>query len=330
MYIIKQIPEDFVVKERIKLSFNEQGAYSYFLLKKRNYTTEKAVLLIAKRLRIKRKYINYAGSKDKNAVTEQVISINADVNKGFRTEDLSLAFLGKGSERINLGSLEGNDFIITVRNLNKIFVIPKKLSFPNYFDEQRFSKSNVEIGRLIIKKRFREAVELISDTSFEFMDKMRDFIPKNDYVGALRTVPKRILSLYINSVQSLMFNNIVADYLKRKKHREAVYCEGTFVFPDDYTGIKNKKIQLAGFGTEIKDKLLEKELEKQQLTQRDFLIRQLPEVSSEGTERVMLVETNITGDFQEDEINKGKKKLILRFFIPKGSYATILIKALMP
>ena len=38
MYKIKQIPEDFVVKEIKKLKFKDKGSYSYYLLKKRDYT----------------------------------------------------------------------------------------------------------------------------------------------------------------------------------------------------------------------------------------------------------------------------------------------------
>ena len=92
MYKIKQIPEDFVVKERIKLRFDEKGQYSYFLLKKRNYTTERAVSMVAEKLRVKRKYINYAGNKDKKAVTEQVISVNSSTTKEFRERNMEIKY----------------------------------------------------------------------------------------------------------------------------------------------------------------------------------------------------------------------------------------------
>ena len=71
---IKENPEDFVVKEisNVKL---DKGDYSIFRLKKKNYTTERAVQTIANALKIDRKRIGYAGNKDKVAVTEQNISI---------------------------------------------------------------------------------------------------------------------------------------------------------------------------------------------------------------------------------------------------------------
>jgi len=60
------------------------------------------------------------------------------------------------------------------------------------------------------------------------------------------------------------------------------------------------------------------------------LIRALPEVSSEGDARKLLMETK---DFsmskaEEDELNKGRLKTTLKFFLPKGSYATVVLEGL--
>ncbi|MBN1156327.1 tRNA pseudouridine(13) synthase TruD [Candidatus Woesearchaeota archaeon] len=333
MYKIKQIPEDFVVKEKTKINLDEKGSYSYFLLKKKNYTTEKAISVVAEKLGVRRKYINYAGNKDRNAVTEQTISINSTIKKGFEMKDLELKHLGRGSERVNLGSLEGNEFEIIVRNLDEETKIPEKIIIPNYFDEQRFSRNNVEVGRLILKKRFKEAVEVILANDFEFKEKTENHLERNnnDYVGALKLIPKKILSMYINSVQSLIFNNIVAEYLKEKGIPELVkYSQGEFVFLNDYSGIENRKIPLPGFCTEKDDAMIGEELKKQKLTKNDFLIRQIPEISSEGTEREMLVETKIEAEWSDDQLNEGKKKVKLSFFLPKGSYATIVVKSLFP
>ena len=74
MYKIKQIPEDFYVKELIKLNFSP-GNYTYFLLKKENLTTMQALELISNKSNVDIKDIGYAGNKDKNAIAEQNISI---------------------------------------------------------------------------------------------------------------------------------------------------------------------------------------------------------------------------------------------------------------
>ena len=121
MYKIKQIPEDFIVKEINSISPLDSGDYSYCLLKKTNYPTVRAIGHIAQALRIKPKNIGFAGNKDKNAVTEQVISIfksNKEKIKRVKLKDIKLKFLGKGNDPISLGDLEGNYFKITIRNLN--------------------------------------------------------------------------------------------------------------------------------------------------------------------------------------------------------------------
>ena len=57
MYKIKQIPEDFIVEEIPEYETQMEGEYSYFLLKKINYTTIDAIIKIAQRLRLPLKYI---------------------------------------------------------------------------------------------------------------------------------------------------------------------------------------------------------------------------------------------------------------------------------
>lgn len=317
MHKIKQIPEDFIVKEITKLNFNNNGKYSYYLLKKKNYTTIDAINLISKKLKLKTKYINFAGTKDKKAVTEQYISILNRQKRKFKKKDIELKFLGKGNDRLNLGNLEGNDFIITVRNLKKdeVDLFKKNLKknikkIPNYFDKQRFgiNKNNHIIGKHIIKKKFKEACKLIPE--------VKDYLNEkpNDFIGALRSLNKRILRIYIHAYQSYLFNETVNQYLKLKK--------------------TNKKIPIIGFGTETKIKTLKniinKIMKKENISFHDFIIRQIPELTSEGSERDLFV--NIKNfkieSIDNDELNKQKNKVKLKFTLEKGSYATNVIKFL--
>ncbi len=222
MYQIKQIQEDFIVKEISKLKFDNKGKYSYYLLKKKNYTTIDAIDIIKKKINIKKKYINFAGTKDKKAITEQHISIQNGPKTDLKLKDIELKFLGKGNERLNLGDLKGNEFMITVRNLDnkEIDGLKKKYKniikkIPNYFDEQRFgiNKNNHIIGKYIIKKEFNKACELIPE--------VKDYLNKkpNDFIGALRSLNKKILRIYIHSYQSYLFNKTVDEYLKLKKKK---------------------------------------------------------------------------------------------------------------
>ena len=107
MHQIKQIPEDFIVTEINDIKFNNNGQYYYFTLKKKNYNTLRAIQAIAKKLRINEKNIGFAGNKDKNALTEQIISIkNGNKNiENIKIKDIELKYFGKGDEKIYLGNL---------------------------------------------------------------------------------------------------------------------------------------------------------------------------------------------------------------------------------
>ncbi len=329
MYKIKQIPEDFIVKEISNVKIKEKGAFSVYLLKKTNYTTEKAVQTIADKLGIKRKFIGYAGNKDRKAITEQLISIKTNNKVDIKLKDIELRFLGYSDKPISIGDLIGNGFIITIRDLNKKDVsnLNKKIKknrilIPNYFGEQRFSKDNVNVGRLILKREFREAVELIIKNNKYLEDKIDDYLDKNDYIGALRLVPKKILKLYIHSLQSHIFNSTIDEIINKKLNKTLIK--------------NNKKIPIVGFGTEIGnkkiDKIINDLLKKEEISLRDFIIREIPELSSEGGERGLFMEINEVKilDSSDDELNKNKKKIKINFKLQKGSYATVAVEHLFP
>lgn len=308
MYKIKLKPEDFIVKEVLKLKL-EPGPYSYFLLTKNDYTTQDAISQIAKRLNIPINEIGYAGNKDKIALTEQYISIkNAPVKKieNLDLKDISLKFLGTGKERINLGNLDSNDFIVNVRNLDEECEIIKFIE--NYFDDQRFgkNKNNHIIGKFLVKKNFKEVCSLLELTPV-----------KNDYVGCLRKVSLKKLRFYIAAYQSYLFNEFLKLHLT--DYYEVPYCLGTFYFTKKQQD--NFKVPIMGFLTE--DSLLERYkeiLEKESITKEDFLIRSFPEISSEGDTRDAFVSIrNFKTEFKDNT-------QVLMFNLPKGAYATIVVK----
>lgn len=332
MYKLKQVPEDFVVKEKSSFEINDKGKYLIFKLAKKGITTQQACEIIARKLRKKVQNISYAGNKDKNAVTEQLISIKGpikddakEVNHKLNNRNFQTKFLGKSDVPISLGNLEGNHFELTVRNIHGL---PKpQKSFVNYFDEQRFSKNNVNVGLSILKKDFKKACELITDGRVGQFLKTRP----NDNIGALKKLPKKELMLYIHSVQSLIFNQAVAEYIRRYPHFEVPYSQGIMVF----TACNDNAVaKIPGFGTRFNqsdiDKLMKRSMEMQGLSTRDFIIREIPNLSSEGAERKVFETMHglEIGKLQKDELNPGMKKVNLRFFLSKGCYATIAVKSL--
>lgn len=309
MYRIKEKPEDFIVREISIIKPLDKGKYTYFLLKKKSYNTVRALEHIAKVLRVNPKKMGFAGNKDKIAVTEQTCSV-PDVSKEqlerVKLRDIELEYLGKGDEPISLGDLEGNEFEIIVRNIDEKPRAKKK--FVNYFGEQRFGKINVPIGKAIVKKDFEEAVKLMLSNKGPEEIKVRDYNHKNptNYVGALKVLPLKLLKIYVHAYQSWIWNQVVEKIEKKGE------------------------LPLVGFGTIVDNSVLADFLAEEKVKPRDFIIKEIPELSSDGDVRNIMAEAKdlkIEG-LEEDELNSGKKKVKIKFKLPPGSYATEFIKHL--
>ena len=281
-------------------------------------------------MNIKEKQIGFAGSKDKKALTEQVISVQG-VSKeriaSLKIKGLQLQFLGYGDQPISLGDLQGNQFTIVVRNLEK-YDLHQTTLIPNYFDEQRFGKHNVEIGRHLVKKQFKEAVNLLPET--------QDYLQQHptDFVGALKTIPLRLLRLYLNAYQSYLWNETLALYLKKngKITKEETYSRGTFVFIENPQPFSHLQIPIIGFNSDMPDvetkQIIAELMRKEHLSYQDFIIKQIPQLTLEGELRkafVQLQNLEISKP-HADELHPGKKKITLSFTLPKGSYATIALR----
>ena len=309
MYKIKQIPEDFMVWEIPDYEVSD-GKYAYFWLRKTDLNTLDAVRKIVNKLNLPRKYIGFAGTKDKNAITEQVISIfhpNVDKVLDLKIDDIELSFIGYGKKPISLGDLEGNRFRITVRNLPKHRSQKSLGRIPNFFGPQRFSKNNIEIGRFLVKKNFFNAVKLI-DQKY-----VHDYLQQrpDDFVGAIRQLPLKLRKLYVHAYQSYLWNLTVKEFLK------------TMPF-------KSQKIPIVGFGFKFDNRkvssIIRNILNQEGISPRDFIIKQFPELSAEGTERELFIKPHKLVVFEnDDDLNPGKFKSIVTFSLPKGSYATVVI-----
>ena len=307
---IKFYEEDFNVEEvplnvELHKKQEKEDEYAYFLLEKKGWDTPRLVDEVSRRLRINRKTIGYAGNKDKKAVTKQRISIPIyAVNSINDVERLDikgckLEFIGYSRERITLGDLKGNKFVITVRQLDG----EKEINLgkiKNYFGEQRFGRDgiNIILGRAIVKNDFLKACNLLGLK-----------VKGNAPVTSLREVDSRVLRLYVNAYQSWMWNCVA------KKVDN----------PDE--------IEVIGFLTEFKDKnveMLYKEImEKEGISQQNFLIKQFKEISNEGTIRKLYLNAkDFKTRWEDDDAFHGKKKCIITFELDKGCYATVVLNSL--
>lgn len=328
MHKIKQIPEDFIVREISDAKTEMNGQYAYYTLKKTGYTTIGALQVLSEKFGIPLKNFGFAGNKDKNAVTEQKISIFRGSRnfENIKLNGIELIYLGNGKDPISLGDLKGNEFAITIRNLDikdieKIKKMQNKnLRIPSLFGRQRFGKNNHLVGKAIIKRNFKKALELILEGNGVLEDKIRQYLKKNknDCIGALRIIPLKTRKLLVHSCQSFLFNKIANEYLKTGGNKK---------------GLKDMKIPIIGFNFEmsaIKNKILKNiiksVLDDEKIAPRDFITSRMPELASEGGFRDLFFELNFKIlDIGEDELNENKQKIRINLTLPKSCYATTAI-----
>ncbi len=221
--VIKQSPEDFVVKEITSkgvtlqpdtpyshADLNEEeapeGRFTTFVLQKRGWDTIKLLLNIAKRLRRGRRSIAYAGTKDKDSLSVQLASIYGVAPQQLldtKLKDASINAAWK-SNGVELGSNIGNAFDVIVRDAPYAWRVTHILeeldeAFPNYFGWQRFGQrlNNFAIGMHLLRGESRLAVmEFLTGTANEkngsAIHARQRLAEEQDFAAALSYFPKHL------------------------------------------------------------------------------------------------------------------------------------------
>ncbi|MEM2933313.1 MAG: tRNA pseudouridine(13) synthase TruD [Methanocellales archaeon] len=65
------------------------------------------------------------------------------------------------------------------------------------------------------------------------------------------------------------------------------------------------------------------------ITGQEFKVKIMPELGSKGLRRSVLLKINPSFQISMDELNSRKQKLLLTFSLPKGSYATTVLREYM-
>jgi tRNA pseudouridine13 synthase len=316
MYTLKQKPEDFIVKEISTVKFTTSGRYAYVLVKKENRNTLDVVKQISRQLGVPEKKVGFAGTKDKHAITEQMMSIYSvgkDKVEKLNIENVSVELKGFGDIPISLGDLDGNKFEIVVRDYSE--KVEETDFVVNYFDEQRFGGKNEKIGKAIIKKDFKKACELL-----------RLLVVRNDYIGSLNKISLRMLRFYVHAYQSYLWNETVSEYLmKFDVVKEVEYKLGKLVFVKEKV---DAKIPLIGFDSSLVvgefSEIIKEIMKKEEITHRDFIIKQIPDLSVEGELRDVCVDVK---DLVIERLDESSVRL--SFVLGKSSYATMVVKRIL-
>lgn len=164
------------LKNRNRGQHTSRKKFCKFVLYKENIGTMSAINQIAKRLRIRNiKSFQYAGTKDKRAITTQEVTVSLSYErlKGLAKLDSSICLgnFSYSNKCLHLGDLQGNHFTIVVRNIKaeeeeiiQALESFKNHGFINYYGMQRFGTTSVatyEIGVEILLNNWEKVLKLL-------------------------------------------------------------------------------------------------------------------------------------------------------------------------
>ncbi len=180
---IKQRPEDFFVQELPLYEPSGQGEHLYVEIQKIRLTTFDAVNRLARALNLPPREIGYAGMKDAQAVSRQILSIprvTPEQVGALKWDDLEILWATPHGNKLRLGHLSGNRFAIKIRDVQPTDVVKvkplldemQKRGMPNYFGEQRFGRrgDNHLLGAALIREDDAAAIKHLLGTPIESVD----------------------------------------------------------------------------------------------------------------------------------------------------------------
>ncbi len=318
---VRTTPEDFIVTELPLYLPEGTGSHRYLLVEKRGYNTRELVQALM-RGGVEERSIGVAGLKDKAAVTVQWLSVPKRYPEavaelaalpGVRILDESFH-----RNKLGIGHLKGNRFDISVRgvgpdakaNAEATLAALAQRGSPNWFGPQRFGRfgGNAYDGLRVLR-------------------------------GEKVPGGHRLQRFFLSALQSTLFNAMLSrridlglftrvvpgDYAR--KHDTG----GTFMVEDgELESQRSERLEISAtlplFGRKVKQSTLQAgELEQQVLD--EYGLRWAMFTGRHGDRRpsrVLLSDVEVSAPEGESA-----SRLRFAFTLPKGSYATAVMREVM-
>ena len=379
---IKQVAADFCVEELPLYPPCGEGTHTFFEIRKSGISSFEAMRRVARALGLRPGQIGYAGLKDAQAVTSQVLSVERVPPEQVQAVDIpgiEVLWALRHRQSLKVGHLRGNRFTIRIRGVDEpalvacraILGILSRRGVPNYFGPQRFGMrgNSAALGRAILRRdaegfvrefvgaphpgespRVQEARARADAGDWEgahslFPGSMAD--ERNALHATLRsggdlrqgyaTVPKRLKGFLLSAYQSELFNRVQDTRLETldqvvsgdlaMKHPwhsifrvedEAVEQDRAGRFEISATGpiFGYKMMSPTGYPGQLEAAILAEE----GLEPEGFRVGE--GLHLRGERRSLRFQAHDLEAWYEDGV-------VLRFWLPPGSYATALLAEVM-
>jgi tRNA pseudouridine13 synthase len=368
------------------------GEFALYRLTKQSIGTPEVINAVVERWKIPRRRISYGGLKDKHALTTQFVTVSHGPKKPLSQNSFELQYLGQVDRPFTAADIDGNRFIIVLRNMTAEAVElaqsaaedVRRDGLPNYFDDQRFGSlgySGDWIAREWCLGNWERTLWLAladphpDDRSGEKKQKtlLRDlwgrwaeckkaldrshrrsivtFLADKesagkliDFRGAFCNVNVDLRGLYLSAFQSALWNRMLDRRLRTNAATESIIpfelksgpvcfvtspsspAESDNAPLEDELPMPSARGKLDEGPTLdlINSVVAEEGLEKRQLRvkyPRDSFF-------SKSSRKTVIAIPELQFEVSDDELYSKRKKVTLAFDLPRGSYATILVKRL--
>ena len=310
---------DFIVREELGYPLAGEGEFVAVKVRKTNANTLFVGEQLAKFVGISAKNMNYAGLKDRHAVTEQWFCLHLAGKETpdfstFECEGVEILEVTRHNRKIRTGALEGNYFELLLRDVEETDELKQRLNqlqavgFPNYFTEQRFGRDGHNLTQA---QRWAS--------------------------GEISVKDRKKRSFYLSAARSEVFNLVVSQRIADQQMQT--------ILSGDY-------LQLAGSNSffEVKEKDLVQS--QQRLDENDVLLtapligeNSLEQKGNEREKAIVAQHENLISLMKKERMNTARRAMLckpqdlrwqfepeglrLTFFLNSGSYATGLVRELI-
>ena len=364
---IKENESDFVVKEILSekalSSFDNHEGHAIYILKKSGIDTNHALNDVEKRYGLVLKSL---GLKDANAKTEQYVYTYRQLKPldNIQGKNYSLNKIGFTKKPISKRQMLGNLFEIKISGITESLPsIKGDEKILNYFGYQRFgSRRPIThlVGRSIIKGEYSQALDYLLSYSSKYDSKKNNelrkliferkseseilkFIPHSmdiernllkqlsideDPKNAIRSIPLSMRRFYIQAYQSYLFNKTLSlayeyeEDMFTPTQDDVCFDKNTEIGKYQNDPEQKLAIPLIGHSYYKKsrfDYYIKKILDEELLSPQEFFIKDFQEISIDGGFRTAAIDYN----------NLSIEQNLIRFQLPRGSYATILLREIL-
>jgi tRNA pseudouridine13 synthase len=178
-----------------------------------------------------------------------------------------------------------------------------------------------------------------------------------DFRSAFSALPMTLQKLFVHAYQAYLFNLVLSHRMARNIPLNEAIVGDVVCFLTEFGIADSDKVErvtegkveamnrlikrgrafvtapIFGYETACADgvqgEIERKVLRDEAIELTDFYSEKMPEISSKGTRRpvVVPVKMKVSEDgFTDDELNPGRFKTRFQFFLPKGAYATVLLR----